>query len=54
VYTVGLGGVAIPLPRKKLGCGGWLYAVFCQARAVRYIVSWRRVVIFVVVSYGVE
>ncbi|MFE7792895.1 hypothetical protein [Streptomyces sp. NPDC057460] len=26
--TVGRGGVAIPLPMKKLGYGGWLYAVF--------------------------
>lgn len=50
VYTDGRGAVAMPLPRKKLGCGGWLYAVFCQARAVRYWVSWSRVVIFVVVS----
>jgi hypothetical protein len=23
-YTVGRGAVAIPLPMKKLGCGGWL------------------------------
>ncbi|MFF1719505.1 hypothetical protein [Streptomyces sviceus] len=24
VYTVGRGAVAIPLPMKNLGCGGWL------------------------------
>jgi hypothetical protein len=24
VWTVGRGGVAIPEPMKKLGCGGWL------------------------------
>ncbi|WP_327698706.1 hypothetical protein [Streptomyces sp. NBC_00459] len=24
VYTVGLGAVGMPLPMKKLGCGGWL------------------------------
>jgi hypothetical protein len=24
VYTVGLGAVGIPLPMKKLVCGGWL------------------------------
>lgn len=24
VYTVGRGAVAMPLPMKKLGCGGWL------------------------------
>lgn len=35
VDTVGRGAVGIPLPMKKLGCGGWLYAVFCQASAVR-------------------
>jgi hypothetical protein len=23
-YTVGRGGVGIPSPMKKLGCGGWL------------------------------
>ena len=26
--AVGRGGVAMLLPMKKLGCGGWLYAVF--------------------------
>ena len=36
---LGAGGAAMPLPMWKLGCGGWLYAVFCQETATRYIGS---------------
>ena len=35
----GAGGVGMPLPMKYDGCGGWLYAVFCQAIAHRYCAS---------------
>lgn len=34
-YRSGAAGVAMPSPRKKLVCGGWLYATFCQAMASR-------------------
>ena len=36
---VGIAGKAPELlaaPRKKLGCGGWLYALFCHEIASRY------------------
>lgn len=43
-WMFGVGGVLpIPLPMKNPGCGGWLYAVFCQATATRYCGSCIRV-----------
>ncbi len=38
-YSRGAGGNFISVPRKKPGCGGWLYATFCHATARRYVGS---------------
>jgi cytochrome P450 len=36
VRMSGLGGSGMPAPMKNPGCGGWLYATFCQLIAARY------------------